>query len=68
MRSTLVLGLALLFTAFSKDNCERYNEIINETMQCSYDARWSVNTLSDTIVGTYEWRYACLRVWGISES
>ena len=57
MRLTLILALALLFTACSKDNSNRYNEIINDTMECSYDAGWSVNTLGDAIVGTYEWRF-----------
>jgi len=65
MRLTLILTLALLFTACSKDNSDRYNEIINETMECSYDAGWSVNTLGDAIVGTYEWRF--VRAYGFGE-
>ena len=64
MRLTLILTLALLFTACSKDNSDRYNEIINETMECSYDAGWSVNTLGDAIVGTYEWRFVCAYGFG----
>ena len=55
MRSTLILVLGLLFNACTKDNSERYNQIINYTMECSYDANWSANSLSDAIVGTYEW-------------
>jgi hypothetical protein len=65
MRLTLILALALLFTACSKDNSDRYNEIINDAMECSYDAGWSLNTLGDAIVGTYEWRY--VRAYGLGE-
>ena len=65
MRSTLILALVLLFNACAKDNSKRYNEIINYTMEYNYDAGWSVNSLSDAIVGTYEWQY--LRDWGIFE-
>ena len=65
MRSTLILALVLLFNACAKDNSKRYNEIINYTMEGSYDAGWSVNSLSDAIVGTYEWQY--LRACGIGE-
>ncbi len=57
MRLQLLLGLALLLASCRKDSDERYNQIINDTMECSYDAGWNVNALSDAIAGTYEWRY-----------
>lgn len=65
MRSTLILALVLLFNACAKDNSKRYNQIINYMMECSYDADWSVNSMSDAILGTYEWQY--LRAFGIGE-
>ena len=65
MRLELLLGLALLLASCRKDTYERYNEIINDTMECSYDAGWSVNTLGDAILGTYEWRF--VRAYGFGE-
>ena len=65
MRLQLLLGLALLLASCRKDSDERYNQIINDTMECSYDAGWNVNTLSDAIAGTYEWRY--VRTYGFGE-
>jgi hypothetical protein len=65
MRLQLLLGLALLLASCRKDSDERYNQIINDTMECSYDAGWSVNTLGDAIAGTYEWRY--VRTYGFGE-
>ena len=65
MRLQLLLGLALLLASCRKDSDERYNQIINDTMECSYDAGWNVNALSDAIAGTYEWRY--LRTYGFGE-
>ena len=65
MRLQLLLGLALLLASCRKDSDERYNQIINDTMECSYDAGWNVNALSDAIAGTYEWRY--VRTYGFGE-
>ena len=67
MRLQLLLGLALLLASCRKDSDERYNQIINDTMECSYDAGWNVNALSDAIAGTYEWRYVRTYGWGIFE-
>lgn len=64
MKLQLPLGLALLLASCREDTVKRYNQIINDTMECSYDAGWSVNTLSDAIVGTYEWRYVCAYGFG----
>ena len=65
MRIHLFFGLALVLASCREDTTERHNEIINDTMECSYDAGWSVNTLGDAIVGTYEWRY--VRTYGFGE-
>lgn len=65
MRIHLLFGLALLLASCREDTTERYNEIINDTMECSYDAGWSVNTLGDAIVGIYEWRF--VRAYGFGE-
>jgi hypothetical protein len=65
MRLQLLLGLALLLVSCRKETDERYNKIINDTMECSYDAGWSVNTLNDAIIGTYEWRF--VRAYGFGE-
>ena len=65
MRLQLLLGLALLLASCRKDSDERYNQIINDTMECSYDAGWNVNAMSDAIAGTYEWRY--VRTYGFGE-
>ena len=65
MRIQLLFGLALLLASCRKDTTDRYNEIIYDTMECSWDAGWSVNTLGDAIVGTYEWRF--VRAYGFGE-
>jgi hypothetical protein len=65
MRIQLLFGLALLLASCRKDTTDRCNEIIYDTMECSWDAGWSVNTLGDAIVGTYEWRY--VRTYGFGE-
>ncbi len=65
MRLELLLGLALLLASCREDTTERYNEIINDTMECSYDAGWNVNTLNDAIIGTFEWRF--VRAYGFGE-
>jgi len=66
MKSLLAcLSIAVLMSSCNKDPNERYNEICQETLECSNDAGWAKDELHTELTGTYDWKF--VRAYGFGE-
>lgn len=59
------LGMAVAMSACKKDAKDRYNEICQETLECSNDAGWVMDEFHSELIGSYDWKF--VRAYGYGE-
>ncbi len=59
------LSMAAILTSCKKDPNERYNEICQETLECSNDAGWIMDEFHSELIGSYDWKF--VRAYGYGE-